>query len=317
MAIFLQLAPMQAMTDIHFMNTYHRVFGGFTEMMAPYLMARNQSPIKIRTLQKLYADLNPDIKFIPQLLSNDAQGMIHFINLWHELGLKKVNWNLGCPFPFVTKKQRGSGLLPFPEKIEEILDEIIPQLPLPLSIKLRLGLNAQDEIRAIIPILNKYPLSEVIVHPRTAEQKYEGKADVSYFAELFHEIKHPVIYNGDIVQKEQAWILQDRFPEMKGFMIGRGAFINPFITNQIHGKEYTHTEALEIYRNFYFELHNHYKQKSKIPSGFMSHMKELWSYFSQSFEKGDTYFFVLRSISDEAIFEQTIENIFKTGTLRF
>ncbi len=317
MALFLQLAPMQAMTDIHFMNTYHRIFGGFTEMMAPYLMASNNSPIKIKNLQKYYAQLKPKITLIPQLLSNDAAGMLHFAKLLSELGFKKINWNLGCPYPFVTKKQRGSGLLPFPHRIEEILEQIMPNFNAELSIKLRLGLNSKNEIQSIIPILNNFPLAEVIVHPRTALQKYEGTADQDFFAEIYPEIKHPVIYNGDILYKEQVLDMEQRFKGIKGYMIGRGAFINPFITNQVNGMDYSHHEALAKYHEFYFELHHHYKNKSAYLPGFLSHMKELWSYFSQSFEKGETYFFALRSINDIAVFEQTVENIFKTASLKY
>jgi tRNA-dihydrouridine synthase len=317
MAIFLQLAPMQAMTDIHFMNTYHRIFGGFTEMMAPYLMASNNSPIKVKNLQKYYSQLNPEISLIPQLLSNDAAGMLHFASLLSDLGFKKINWNLGCPYPFVTKKQRGSGLLPFPHRIDEILEQLIPNMNAELSIKIRLGLNDKNEILHLIPILNKYPLAEVIIHPRTAAQLYGGTTDKAFFAEVFPQIKHPVIYNGDIIRKEQVNEMEKEFKGIKGYMIGRGAFINPFITNQVNGMEFTRSEAMAKYREFYFELHHHYKNKSENTLGFLSHMKELWSYFSQSFEKGDSYFFALRSINDAAVFEQTVENIFKSATLNY
>jgi tRNA-dihydrouridine synthase len=317
MAVFLQLAPMQAMTDIHFMNTYHRFFGGFTEMMAPYLMASNNSPIKVKNLQKYYTELNPDIKLIPQLLSNDAQGMLHFSTLLSELGFSKINWNLGCPFPFVTKKQRGSGLLPFPERIEEILEQVIPNINAGLSVKLRLGLVDKNEIKAIIPILNKFPLTEVIVHPRTADQKYEGTADLHFFSEIFPLIKHKVIYNGDIIYKEQVAEMEKEFASIYGYMIGRGAFINPFITKQINGINYSHSEGLAKFREFYFVLHQYYKNKSPKQDGFLSHMKELWGYFSQSFNKGESYFFALKSITDIAVFEQTVEHIFKIGQLKF
>jgi tRNA-dihydrouridine synthase len=287
------------------MNTYHRIFGGFTEMMAPYLMASNNSPIKVKNLQKYYSQLNPEISLIPQLLSNDAAGMLHFASLLSDLGFKKINWNLGCPYPFVTKKQRGSGLLPFPHRIDEILEQLIPNMNAELSIKIRLGLN------------NKYPLAEVIIHPRTAAQLYGGTTDKAFFAEVFPQIKHPVIYNGDIIRKEQVNEMEKEFKGIKGYMIGRGAFINPFITNQVNGMEFTRSEAMAKYREFYFELHHHYKNKSENTLGFLSHMKELWSYFSQSFEKGDSYFFALRSINDAAVFEQTVENIFKSATLNY
>lgn len=311
----LQLAPMQAMTDIFFMNTYHRIFGGFSEMMAPYLMASSNSPIKIKNLQKYFAELNDGITLIPQLLSNDSKGFLHVANSLYDLGYEKINWNLGCPFPFVTKKQRGAGLLPFPDKIQEILEDIEPFLKPKLSIKVRLGLMHSNELLPLIDIFNDYPITELIVHPRTAEQKYEGLADKELFGELFPKIKMPVIYNGDILRKEQVYEIEKDHPEVKGFMIGRGAFINPFITNQINNIEFTIEEKKAKFLELYFELHNHYKGKSKSDIKFLNRMKELWWYFAQSFEKGDTYLFALKTINQVDIFEDTVKRIFENGKL--
>ncbi len=306
---------MQAMTDIVFMNTYHRIFGGFTEMMAPYINATSVSPIKIQNLQKYYSELNKGVTLIPQLLSNDAVGFLHFANLLYDLGFDKVNWNLGCPFPFVTKKQRGSGLLPFPDKINEILEEVIPKLKPKLSIKVRLGLNNEDEILPLIDIFNSYPVHELIIHPRTALQKYEGEADQIAFAKIFPKLNMPVIYNGDIIRKEQVFEMEKLYPETKGYMIGRGAFINPFITNQINGREFSEEEKISKYKEMYFTLHNHYLSRTKNEAGFLSRMKEMWWYFAQSFEKGDSYLFALRTINQIDVFEDTVKRIFDNGKL--
>lgn len=313
----LQLAPMQAMTDIFFMNTYHQIFGGFSEMMAPYISASSNSPIKIKNLQKYFAELNQGITLIPQLLSNDANGFLHIANLLADLGYNKINWNLGCPYPFVTKKQRGAGLLPFPERIQEILDKISPELKTKLSIKIRLGLNDREEILPLINIFNQYPIEEIIIHPRTAEQLYEGSANKEIFNELFPKLNMPVIYNGDILRKEQVFEVEKSQPNIKGFMIGRGAFINPFITNQINGVEFSDEEKRIKYQQLYFELHNHFKEKSKSSDKFLSRMKELWWYFSQSFEKGDAYLFALKTINQIDTFEDTVKRIFENGKLLY
>jgi len=313
---FLQLAPMQAMTDIIFMNTYHRIFGGFNEMMSPYLLASANSPMKIQRLQNYYSDLNSEINLVPQLLSNDAEGFVYYANVLFDAGFKKVNWNLGCPFPFVTKKQRGSGLLPYPYKIEDILELMIPKLKPDLSIKIRLGLNHPDEILPIIDILNKYPIIETIIHPRTALQKYEGNADVEFFKQIFPQFKMPIIYNGDIITKEQVDLI-DKDIDLKGYMIGRGAFINPFITNQINNIEFSQEVKLAKYKEMYFSLHNYYKETTITEAGFIGRMKEMWWYFSQSFHKGDSYLFALKTINEIPVFEETVNKIFESGKLKF
>ena len=315
MSQFLQLAPMQALTDVPFMNSYHRHFGGFTEMMAPYIMASNISPIKATKLQKHFQGLRPEIKLVPQLLSNDAEGFLHFANSLFDLGYQKVNWNLGCPYPAVTKKQRGSGLLPYPQKIAAILEQLCPKLKPELSVKIRLGYHSNQEIFPIIEVLNQYPVAETIIHPRTASQLYGGQADRSFFCSLFPLLKMPVVYNGDIVQANYITGIQEKCPGIKGYMIGRGAFINPFIAQQLQGITINDNEKLERYRNFYFDLHSFYQEHSSHPTGFLHHMKELWSLFSQSFQKGESYLFALKSINDPEVFKTTAENIFKTGRL--
>jgi len=316
MAKFLQLAPMQALTDVHFMNTYQTAFGGFTEMMAPYIMASGKSHIKVQHVRSYFSNLHDDITLIPQLLSNDAEGFIYLANTLYDLGFNKINWNLGCPSPFIMKKLRGAGLLAYPDKIETLLENIIPHLKPTLSIKLRLGINYTDDIFPIIDILNKFPIAETIVHARTASQHYEGKANKTFFGEIYPLFNMPVIYNGDILTKEDIFEMESVFPNLKGFMIGRGAFINPFITNQINGIELTDAEKVEKYQEFYFELHNYYKTKTQTELGFLGRMKELWFYFSQSFHKGESYLFALKTINEIPLFEQTVKNIFASGKLK-
>jgi len=312
MPVFLQLAPMQALTDVFFMNTYHRMFGGFDEMMAPYIMASSNSPIKSGTLQKNFGTIDSGIKLIPQLLSNDAPAFLHYDQVFCDLGFDKMNWNLGCPYPFVTKKLRGSGLLSYPDKIDNILEQIMPKLNLRLSIKVRSGYSDEHELYKLTEVFNRYPVDELIIHPRTASQLYEGEANRVLFGEIYREFKMPVVYNGDIVSSHEVVQMQKDYPGIKGFMIGRGAFINPFITMQINGVELTHDKKLKKYREFYFELHHHYKQKKQ---SFLGHMKELWSFFSQSFQNGSSYLFALRTINEVEVFEHTVERIFESGKL--
>ncbi|MFA6400636.1 MAG: tRNA-dihydrouridine synthase family protein [Salinivirgaceae bacterium] len=317
MSHFLQLAPMQALTDIPFMNAYQKHFGGFTEMMAPYIMASSNSPIKTQKLQKHFSQLNKEITLVPQLLSNDAEGFVHFANALFHLGYTKVNWNLGCPYPAVTNKLRGSGLLPYPEKIDSVLNKMCPILKPELSIKLRLGLHTNQEILPIIEVLNQYPIAETIIHPRTAIQLYNGTADVAYFGSIYHKLKMPVIYNGDLLYASQVFELEQNYPGLKGYMIGRGAFINPFITNQINGIEWSEAEKLERYRNFYFDLHQQCQNRSSNSSGFLNHIKELCVLFSKSFQNGEQHFNTLKSINQPDEFLNAADMIFKTGKLIF
>ena len=105
-------------------------------------------------------------QLVPQIMAGNSNDFLFLAKYLTDLGYQEINWNLGCPYPMVTGKGMGSGLLPYPEKISEILDQSLPQLKCRISVKLRSGLNSPEEIFQVIPVLNQYPLSEVILHPR-------------------------------------------------------------------------------------------------------------------------------------------------------
>lgn len=110
----------------------------------------------------------------PQILSRDANEIILFGKACKDLGYNELNWNMGCPYPRVAKKKRGSGLLPYPDLVEALLDDIKKELPLKLSIKCRLGYEDPHELDELIPHFNAFGLSELIVHARIGKQLYQG-----------------------------------------------------------------------------------------------------------------------------------------------
>jgi len=85
----------------------------------------------------------------------------------------------------------------------------------------------------LIPVLNKYPLSEVIIHPRTAEQMYGGAVDLGAFEVAYNELKLPVCYNGDINDLAFFQTVQNHFPEIERYMLGRGLLAIPFLCEEI------------------------------------------------------------------------------------
>lgn len=310
---YLQLAPMQGLIDVFFMNTYQQIFGGFTEMMTPYFLADSKSPKKKHFLQKQFEGIDPSIRLIPQILSNDAEEFIKVANLLYQMGYEQINLNLGCPFPFVTKKMRGAGCLPYPEKIQSFLTEVFQQIKPKLSLKVRLGLYSEKEIIPLISIFNQLPISQLIIHPRTAAQKYEGKADRKYFYEIFPLFNMPIIYNGDVLKKEEVLELKANTKKIQGIMIGRGTFINPFITNQINGIALSEDEKRQKYRVLHDSLYKHYKETTQNDKGFLARMKALWFYFSQSFEQGEVCFQKIKKTTQIELFEKEISKLFDRG----
>lgn len=192
------LAPIRGITDAVYRRVFAGCFGGFDRAVAPFLQVRQGHALRPGELRQLAAASNPTLKTIPQLLTTHAPTLIDALRELHGLGHTEVNWNLGCPAPMVAGRGRGAGLLPHPDRIAAILDQVLPNSPVRLSVKLRLGYQNPDEFPAVLEVLNRYPLCEVILHARTAAQMYGGAVDLARAGQALALCRHPFIYNGDI-----------------------------------------------------------------------------------------------------------------------
>ncbi len=229
---------MQGLTELMFRKAYHQCFPGALDYaISPFLSLThgNLSDAwkKIDDVQPI--DNRDSIPVIPQILGKEPLEFTDLANRLYEVGYSEVNWNIGCPMHRVTAKHRGSGILPYPDEIRSILNQVLPHLRPRLSIKMRLGLNSPQEIFAIVPILNDFPLANITIHPRTGRQQYGGQVDLDTFEKVLPLIHHPVIYNGDICTLSDYHRLQQRFPQISDFMIGRGILFDPLLPLRIKG----------------------------------------------------------------------------------
>jgi tRNA-dihydrouridine synthase len=230
------LAPMQGLTELLFRRAFHRCYpGAFDLAVSPFLSLTDGN---LRNAGKKVEDVLPELNagsmpVVPQVLGHNADGFVDLANRLNELGYSEVNWNMGCPMRRVAAKHRGSGILPFPDEVRSILDSVVPRLKTALSVKVRLGYISPDEIDAIVPILNDYPLASVTVHPRTGKQVYSGQVNLQKFSEILPSIKHRVVYNGDVCSVYDYRRIRSLFPAVKDVMIGRGALYNPLLPTQI------------------------------------------------------------------------------------
>lgn len=296
-----QLAPMLGLVDAPFMNALARI-GGFDEMFAPYMVAADNSLAKPSVVQRRFADIDSSVNLVPQLLGNSADAFIYFANLLYDLGYSKVNWNMGCPQPFVVGRNRGAGLLKDLDSLKRLLEQTLPRLKPSLSVKTRLGYASSDEFQRIVEVMNQFELAELVVHARTALQQYEGNADKPAFLEVAVKSANPVIYNGDIVRV--ADISGVDMPNLKGYMVGRGAMANPFVGLQIKG-----VQQNSSLKDFCLDVQERYIQK-KGQAG-ISRLKELWVHFSKAFVSPDEVFAKIKPIGNVHDFESAVEQIFE------
>ncbi len=279
---FLYLAPIRGITDCLFRNLLQQHFGGFDQAVAPFINPQPHSPFDPAQLRDLQPDANKNLPVVPQFLHSEPEGLIALAQRLHDLGYTHINWNLGCPAPMVTRKRRGSGLLPYPETISSLLDQILPKLPMQLSIKTRLGLNHQDELLTLLPRLNDYPLKEIIIHTRLGKQLYKGSTNPESFGHCLQLSRHPLVYNGDIIDTATWHRLQQQFPTIQRWMIGRGVLADPFLAKAIRGEQFNAEQRAAMLQAFHRDLYAGYRQSLAGPSHLLGRMKQIWFYLAAS-----------------------------------
>ncbi|XP_030645059.1 tRNA-dihydrouridine(47) synthase [NAD(P)(+)]-like [Chanos chanos] len=164
-----------------------------------------------------------------------------------------VDINSGCPIDLVYKKGGGCGLMTRTNKFEQIVRGMNTVLDVPLTVKIRTGVQEKANIaHKLIPEMKKWGVSLITLHGRSREQRYTKLADWDYIdtcSKLASPI--PLFGNGDILSYEDA--MKARETGVSGVMLARGALIKPWIFTEI--KEQRHwdissSERLDILKDF-------------------------------------------------------------------
>lgn len=303
------MAPLRGFTDVVFRNAFQHHFRGVNEAVAPFVTSIKGRRIKPSHLRDLAPTENRTMPVVPQILSNNSDEFICLANTLFDLGYGEINWNLGCPYPMVAKKKRGSGLLPHPESIDRMLDALLNGIAGTLSIKTRLGRWSVNEMDQLIPVFNRYPLARIIVHPRTGAQMYTGSVDVEAYASCLARIQHPVVYNGDINEMAMLQKLEARFPETCGWMLGRGLIANPFLPEMIQSGTLWVDRPKERFARFHEDLLEGYRCRFSGPAHVLDRMKGFWRYFSNGFANGRKILKQIRKTSDLKRYRQFVSAV--------
>ena len=281
---FLYLAPIRGLTDALFRETFYTHFNGFDAAVAPFINPQKKSLYEDKMLVDVLPENNGGRPLVPQLLHTNPQDFLVLANKLAKLGYTHINWNLGCPAPMVTRKKRGSGLLPYPDMILNILSEITKELDIELSIKTRLGFNDTSELKTLLPELNHFRLKEIIIHTRLGKQLYRGTTDIEAFATCQPLCYHPLVYNGDINDIKSFTMLTKRFPTIQRWMLGRGGIGNPFLAETIKGYPQQSDETRkQRLLTFHEQLYSKYQKRLSGPGHLLGRVKQLWIYLITSF----------------------------------
>ena len=151
-----------------------------------------------------------------------------------DLGFDVVDLNCGCPVDKVTKDGSGSGLLKNPEKIGDIVYQMVKHVSIPVTVKIRMGWD-QEHICAkeVTKIVESAGAKAITIHGRTRSQGYKGPANwdpIKECVEAATTIK--VIGNGDVFDGPSAKALLEH-TGCDGILVARGTMGKPWIVDEI------------------------------------------------------------------------------------
>ncbi|MCR5792319.1 MAG: tRNA-dihydrouridine synthase family protein [Lachnospiraceae bacterium] len=306
------IAPMEGITGYIYRNTYQEYFKDGDVYVTPFIAPTQKRCMRTREYTDVLPENNTGKYVIPQIITNKAEDFVWTAGRLKELGYTDVNLNLGCPSGTVVAKKKGAGFLGVPDLLDRFFEETFSlmdreKLDMKVSIKTRVGMSSPDEFEDLIPIYNRYPLDEVMIHPRTRKDQYKNHPDLDAFSLGVKELKHTICYNGDIFDEASYKNICERFPSVDRVMLGRGLIANPGLIRQITTGE---VMDKELFIKFHNELFRRYKEQSFGDKVLLFKMKELWIYMICSFTNGELYRKKLLKAKKVSEFQAVVANIF-------
>ncbi|OUD34653.1 tRNA-dihydrouridine synthase [Flavobacterium sp. FPG59] len=312
MSFTLLSSPLQGFTDFRFRNAQNKLFGGIDTFYSPYIRLNGKLVIKPSYERDLLLENNLELEVIPQVITNDADEFLFVAKYVRELGYKELNWNLGCPYPMVTKSGMGSGLISNTEKINHILERAHNETDILVSMKMRLGYESPQEIIDVLPILEKYPLKNIAIHARLGKQLYKGGVDLDGFQKCIDTTKHKLYYNGDITSVAKFHEMQERYPSIDHWMIGRGLISDPFLPSMIKNNTHEYpTNKMEVLNAFHDTLYAIYSESLSGQAHILLKMYHLWEYFSVTFANPHKVLKKIKKAQSIRNYEAAVAEIFK------
>ena len=313
MSFTLLSSPLQGFTDFRFRNAINKYFGGIDTYYSPYIRLNGKLVIKPSYERDLLPENNIGLEVIPQIITNDADEFLFVAKYVKDLGYKELNWNLGCPYPMVTKSGMGSGLICNPEKINHILDRVHSESDIIVSMKMRLGYDTTEEILDVLPILDTYPIKNIAIHARIGKQLYKGGVHLDAFQQCIDNIKHKLYYNGDIKSVAKFREMQERFPTIDYWMIGRGLISDPFLPSMIRQNTLEYPKnKMELFSAFHDTLYGIYSESLSGSTHLLLKMYHLWEYFAVTFSNPHKVLKKIKKAQSIRNYELAVAEIFKS-----
>lgn len=310
------LAPMEGLTGYVYRNAYHKYFPAADRYFTPFITNKKMSS---RERNDILPEHNEGMTVIPQILTNQAEDFLSLTKELREYGYDTFNLNLGCPSGTVVAKRRGSGLLAWPNTLDAFLDEIFSSCDCRISIKTRLGTTDTDEWEDLLTVYDKYPLEELIIHPRIQKDFYKFTPRMECYRTAYETSRCSLCYNGDIFSPDDFQNLCREFPDTEKVMLGRGVLQNPWLIGMLRSADPAGGEASapdkELLHAFCEDLCAGYARVISGDKNVLFKLKALWIYLGMSFTNPQKYLKKIKKANRLAEYEEAVDALFREQEL--
>lgn len=306
-------APMEGATGAVYRRTHHEFFPGIDKYFMPFITPTTTGRFTPRQLRDIAPEYNVGVPAVPQLLTKTAADFIWAANALGDMGYAEVNLNLGCPSGTVTAKGKGAGFLGDPDALDRFFDAVFTAVRVPISVKTRLGVHDPAEFDRLLDIYNRYPITELTIHPRVRQDFYKGTVREADFAAALPRCRMPVCYNGDVVTEADARAIAARYPGLPALMLGRGLIGDPSLVARLRGGPRADSDTL---RTFHDTLYARYCDAFGDARIAMLRMKEIWFYHLNLFENSEKHGKRLKKATDPRVYADAAASIFRDLTVR-
>ena len=322
-------APLEGITGYIYRNALEKYFPGTDRYFTPFIAPDQTKILRTKETRDVAPENNQVQELIPQILTCNAEHFIMTAEALKELGYQEINLNLGCPSGTVVARGRGSGFLAYPDELDRFLEQIFDGTDVKISIKTRIGKDHTEDAFRLMEIYAKYPLSELIIHPRTQKEFYRGLPHQELFGELSEHFWHcaaeaekqiscgntedkntrkiPVCYNGNIMTEADYRKLIETFPQISAVMLGRGIIANPGLIRQLKTGIATDKKTLKAFHDEVMQGYLGYLREEKNT---LFRMKEMWVYMIHLFADHEKHLKKIRKSQSLAEYGCVVQSLF-------
>lgn len=275
------LAPLEGITGYVYRNTLHRHFPYTDKYFAPFLQPGCNRLFLEKEVRDILPENNEGINLVPQVLTKNSDDFKEAYIAISKYGYDEINLNFGCPSRTVVSKNKGAGILKDIQMLDRFLEEIFSfKADMKISVKTRIGYDDPDDFSEILEVYNKYPISELIIHPRLRSDYYNGLPRYEAYEFAVKNTNLALCFNGNIYSVKDAMDVADKYKKTTAIMCGRGVISNPSLLREIKGGEHALKKELKA---FLEDLRDGYRAAGFDEHAALCKLKEVWNYIEWQF----------------------------------